>query len=193
MPLFNQINMKKRFCQNPLVQAHSFLALIAFIFVTHFASAQKLENSLLWKIEGNGIEQSYLFGTIHVLPQADFEMKPKVAEAFNECKNLVLELDLSKPGLQEEMMKYSLMTDGTTIDKLLSKEDYEGLGVMLKETTGISIEMVNSFKPFVISTLLLSRYIDGQPASFELSLIQMAGQAEIRILALETVESQLKI
>ena len=41
----------------------SIVALLS-LFATH---AQKLENSTLWKIEGNGLEQpSYLFGTIHI-------------------------------------------------------------------------------------------------------------------------------
>ncbi len=185
--------MIKPVFQTTLQKAASFLAFTAFIFATPIVSAQQLENSLLWKIEGNGIEESYLFGTIHVLPQSEFNLQPKVTKAFEACKSLVMELDMSNPNMQTEMMKYATMNDDTTLDQLLSKGDYEKLSGMLKESTGMSIEMVNTLKPFIVSTLLLGRYVEGQPASFELTLTQMATQSERRIVGLETIESQMKI
>ena len=58
---------------------------ILFVFVVAILSifttqAQKLENSTLWKIEGNKLEKpSYLFGTIHITCDATIEADVKKA------------------------------------------------------------------------------------------------------------------
>ena len=39
------------------------------------------KNSLLWKVEGDNIQTSYVFGTIHMLPKDDFLMPQKVKDA----------------------------------------------------------------------------------------------------------------
>ena len=50
-----------------------FTALITLVSIMNL-NAQKLENSTLWKIEGNGLEKaSYLFGTIHITCDATIE------------------------------------------------------------------------------------------------------------------------
>ena len=92
------------------------------------AIAQNLENSLLWKVEKDGEKPSYLFGTIHVLPQADFELDENVKKAFSESEELIMEMDLTDPTLQAIMFLGMNMADGMTLDKLLSKEDYDALG-----------------------------------------------------------------
>ena len=62
-----------------------FLCLLLSLFATvapaqETANKASTENSLLWKIEGNGLKTSYLYGTFHILPQADFELKEKVKD-----------------------------------------------------------------------------------------------------------------
>ena len=84
-----------------------FLA-IAGLF-THSSVAQETENTLLWKVEGKDIKPSYVFGTLHLLPQSDFLLKKKVENAFMETDLLVLELDMDDPGLQAETMKHANM------------------------------------------------------------------------------------
>ncbi len=181
------------------VSSKPFYLLLAGLFIAgsflqgHRVQAQDIDNSLLWTIDGNGTERSYLFGTIHVLPQSDFELKPKVVSAFEECKKLVMELDMSNPNMQTEMMKYAMMTDGTTLDQLLEQEDYQRLDTMLNETMGLRADMVKTFKPFIVSTFLLGRYIGEQPASFELTLTRMATEGEKEIVGLETVEDQMRV
>ena len=51
------------------------LGLILGLGIANSAYGQETENSLLYKVEGKGIKTSYLFGTIHVLPSSDFELK----------------------------------------------------------------------------------------------------------------------
>lgn len=153
-----------------------------------------MENSLLWKVEKEGKEASYIFGTIHVLPQADFEPEEKVKKALDESDELVMEMDMTDPNLQTKMFQSTAMQDGMTLDKLLTEEEYEKLSEKLKSIPGAPpIAMVNGFKPIMVATMMLSEYVGSQPASFEMTLMSMASAREIPISGLETVEEQMAI
>ncbi|MEM6764899.1 MAG: TraB/GumN family protein [Bacteroidota bacterium] len=148
-------------------------------------------NSLLWKISKDGVQPSYVYGTFHLLPQADFQLSEKVQQAFGESEQIVLELDMDQEGMQMEMLKYMSMTDGTTISSLLPEEDYQKLDSILTSTIGMGLAMMDTWKPFFISTFLLTSYIEGTPASFEMSFVQMAKEQEKEILGLETIAEQM--
>jgi uncharacterized protein YbaP (TraB family) len=50
------------------------------------------ESGLLWKITGNGLQQpSYLYGTIHFVPLANFFVSNAVVQAFMSSKILATE------------------------------------------------------------------------------------------------------
>ncbi|MEM6766867.1 MAG: TraB/GumN family protein, partial [Bacteroidota bacterium] len=53
------------------------------------------------------------------------------------------------------------------------------------------LAMMDTWKPFFISTFLLTSYIEGTPASFEMSFVQMAKEQEKEILGLETIAEQM--
>jgi uncharacterized protein YbaP (TraB family) len=180
--------------KNRLTRVNAFLiAVCSLVFFTIQVDAQNPENSLLWKVEGNGIKPSYLFGTVHVLPQADFDLKPKVVKAFEASELLVLELDMSNPNMQMEMMQYAPMAGGHTLDQLFTQADYKVLDSIMVATVGMGLGMVNTFKPFIISSFLIGRLIDGQPASFEATLVQMAAAGEKKVVGLETVAGQMAV
>ncbi|MDW3196343.1 MAG: TraB/GumN family protein [Cytophagales bacterium] len=155
--------------------------------------AQTNSKSLLWKIERNDIQTSYLYGTIHLIPQGAFEINEKVTEVFNTAEQIVLEIDMDDPKMQMKMMQNAMMKDETTLDQLFSEEDYRAVSNALKETMGVGLEAVNKMKPFVISSMLITNLIEGTPASFEMSFVQMAKAKELEILGLETIEYQMSI
>ena len=157
------------------------------------AQAQTTENTLLWKVEGEDIKDAYLFGTIHLLPQSEFELKSSVIEALDASETLVLELDMSDPAMQGKMMQKAPMKDGETLDKLLDEPTYQKLDKMLQESIGANVAFMNGWKPFIVSSFLIGRLIEGQPASFELSLVQAAKKREMPIVGLETLEEQMSI
>ena len=126
------------------------MAIAIAAFAVGEVHAQKLDNTLLWKIEGDSIETSYLFGTFHMLPQEDFELKDKVKSAFRESDQVVMELDMDDSGMQMEMMKNIQMKDGQTLDKLISEEDLGLLDEQLQQAVGLTAAQVNTFKPFML-------------------------------------------
>jgi hypothetical protein len=153
---------------------------------------QELESSLLWKIEGNGIQPAYLYGTIHLLPQEDFNITEKVNSAFSESELIVMELDMDDPNMMTEMMQLAPMKNGETLDKYLSQEEFDALKSVLQEKQ-IPIEAVQGMKPFIVASYFYPDLIEGTPASFEGTFTQMAQQQEKEIRGLESVTEQMEV
>ncbi|MEM8899330.1 MAG: TraB/GumN family protein, partial [Bacteroidota bacterium] len=173
-----------------MIKWASMLAAVTFLF-PFLTQAQNDSQSLLWKISGKGIQASYLYGTLHMLPQSEFELKEKVQSAFDDAQQIVLELDMDDPAMQLEMLKYVAMADGTTISSQMSEEDFHKLDSLLIKSMGMGAKMIDSWKPFFVSSFLMTNFIEGTPASFEMSFVQMAQQQEKEILGLETVQEQM--
>jgi uncharacterized protein YbaP (TraB family) len=167
-----------------------FLSLALFTFLT--ISAQQLENTTLWKITGNGLEKpSYLFGTIHLTCDASFDDAINIA--LDETTQIVLEIDMDDPALQQKMMGDMFMKDGKTLKDFISEEDYTMLDVFFKKHVGMSIENMQNMKPFFLSTMLYPKMLDCPMQSYELELVKIAKQQQEEVKGLETIEDQLEV
>lgn len=148
--------------------------------------------ALLWKIEAEGFQTSYLFGTIHVIGENDFALPEPIHEKLAEVEKLVLELDMDDPDLQAEYLKHVVLKD-TTLEKLMSKDDYDKLKKALKEKTGYDLAMFDKMKPFALMSMFYPSLIDGAPKSYETELIDISKEKVSEIQGLETVEFQMSI
>ena len=164
-----------------------------FCLSTLSSLAQDTPHTLLWKVEGKDIQPSYVFGTLHLLPQSDFLLKKKVENAFMETDLLVLELDMDDPGLQAETMKHASMKDGKTLKDVFSEDEYNAIDAELQSAMGVGLQMFNSFKPFVISAFFVAKLVGEQPASFEAALVGMAQAQGNPVEGLETVAGQMAL
>ena len=174
----------------PILLSIAFFASLAFVADN---PAKNLEKSLLWKIEGKNGKTSYLFGTIHLISSDNFFMPAKAEKAFAACDFLMMELDISNQTEMMSMMKYANMADGQTIDKLVSKEDYTLLDSTLQAETGMGMALFNTFKPFIIESMLIQKMIDGDLKSYEAVFAEMSAETEKPIVALETVKQQMEL
>jgi uncharacterized protein YbaP (TraB family) len=160
-------------------------------FCSLFANAQKLDNSLLWKISGNGLPApSYLFGTIHLTCNAKLE--ENTLQALDVTKQLYLELDIENVQLQD-MMDDMMMKDGVTLSSLLSPGDYTAVNDFLVKKTGLPTGLINTIKPAYLEVFLTESLLECDPISIE-SLLSRATKAQNeRAYGLETVEEQLAV
>ncbi len=167
------------------------LTFVALLFIFTI-TAQNLENSTLWKISGNNLEKpSYLFGTIHLTCNASFDEDAK--KALDETTQIVLEIDMDDPALQQKMMGDMFMKEGKTINDFLSEEDYKIIDTFFLENLGISLKNMQNLKPFFLSTMLYPKMLDCPIQSYELELVKIAKTQEEEILGLETIEDQLLV
>lgn len=167
------------------------------------AEAAKTLNGkgLLWKIEKDGLEPSFLFGTMHMTDQRVTELTPAAQEVFEASGTVVIEttdvLDQAKMA-QAMLAEPDLMmfTDDTTLMSLLSPEDRAVVEAGLKER-GILLSSVNKMKPWIISAMValpaceLARKAAGAPV-LDVKLAEDAKGARKNLEGLETVADQLR-
>ena len=189
--------------------------LIAFLFCiqpifAQTANSDTLENSLLWEISGNGLEtSSYLYGTIHIIPQKDFFMTDSTVEAFNKSKQVAFEIDLdemSNPFKMLGMMGGMMMKNSTTLKDLLEPEDYKRVHQFILDSMGMPsylAGMMEKVKPMFLSEMVgmdMSSMdkgsmggTDENSTSYEMEFNEMAKERKMETKGLETVAYQLSI
>lgn len=160
------------------------------------------EKSLLWKISGHGLKKnSYLFGTIHLIPKSDFILSDEARVAFDAAGQVVFEIDLKdlfNLGAQFSLFSKSLMAGGKTLKDLLPAEDYSYIHQKLSEK-GLPPSMLERLKPMFLSMLFANEEASGESVaqesmtSVEMELYQMARNRAIKTAGLETAAYQMSI
>lgn len=169
-----------------------YVLLLFTIFISLFSNAQELEKSLLWKISGNGLNKpSYLFGTIHLT--CDTSLDANTLNALEATEQLYLELDMDDKSIQMQMMKLMMMKDGAKLSTLLSPEDFKILDEFMKKNLNMSAKMFDSFKPFMISSMLFPKMLDCKSQSVESELMKITKEQNEEIFGLEKAEDQMKV
>lgn len=170
---------------------------------------ERLPNALLWKIDGNQLSKpSYLFGTIHMIPQEDFFYPAGTTEALASAQSVQFEIDMddmSDMGKMMMMIPKFMMTNGTSLKDLLNDDDY----AMVKshfENTGLPFFMLEKIKPMFLSILADedmgaggfggmggNGMEDTGIKSYEMELYSIAQEYEIEVGGLETMEFQMSM
>jgi len=158
-------------------------------------------SGLLWKIEREGAEPSFLFGTMHMTDPRVVALPPGAQAAFDASSTVVIEttdiLDQAKmmasfaekPGLM-------MFTDSTTLPSLVPEEDRPMVEAELSKR-GIPLASVAKMKPWIVSAMValpaceMARKTAGEPV-LDINIARQA-QAQGKTLGgLETAASQLE-
>ena len=169
-----------------------YVILFFTLFISLFSNAKELEKSLLWKISGNGLKKpSYLFGTIHLT--CDTSLDANTLNALETTEQLYLELDMDDKSIQMKLMKLMMMKDGAKLSTLLSPEDFKILDEFMKKNLNMSAKLFDSFKPFMISSMLFPKMLDCKSQSVESELMKITKEQNEEIFGLEKAEDQMKV
>ena len=148
--------------------------------------------SLLWKISGKGLKApSYLFGTMHLTCDASLDAATR--DALENTQQLYLEMDMDDPEMQAAMMGGMMMQDGKTMDAMVSEADFKLLDAYLQEKMGISAAMLNTIKPFMVSTMFLPSMMDCPIQAVETELMKISTAQNEETFGLETIEEQMAV
>lgn len=165
-----------------------FILSLALLSLTSIAQN---DNALLYRISGNGIKPSYIFGTIHIT--CDAKLSGGVNKALNATNQMYLELDMDDPEMQSDMIKMMPMRGGITISSLISAEDFKLLDTYMLAKLNISATMVDTYKPFILSSMFMNTLLDCTPQSIEGELMRISAQQKEPIFGLETVQDQMSL
>lgn len=152
--------------------------------------------SLLWKVTAPDSEKvSYLFGTIHLLPEEKFLFTEKMREAFDATETLALEMDINIPmGEQLKMAQQMMMPDGKSWAEYMTPEEFAALRSCYVDSLGVKANKFDKqyvrIKPLYLSGLVLTTLL-GKVKAYEQELSAKAKKSKKEFYALETLEQQM--
>ena len=156
---------------------------------------------LLYKVEGNGLARpSYIFGTHHLAP-LDVADKSGAIQYLDSVDIIIGEIDLTQDmeAAAMQMASHMIAPEDSTLSKVLTPEEYSLVDTALQKWAamlGIELNLFDSMKPVVVSTMLaqaiMSELLPDFDPSKQLDTFFMAtGKLKgKKIRALETPEYQ---
>lgn len=164
--------------------------LIALLVSLVTESAFSQTGNILYAVEKEGYKTSYLFGTIHMIPEENIFLSDTLLGALYQCDELVLEADVFNAN-PAELLKYGQLPNGGKLDTALTKADYALLDSALKAGMGAGLAVFKQFKPFMIDAMLMAGAVPKGTVPWEKVLTDNALNNEKTISYLETIEQQL--
>lgn len=179
--------------------AFSNIILILLLGFALSVNAQEVKDntgSLLWKIEHPDLEKaSYLFGTVHIIPEADFIFTDSMKAAFDACDQLILEIDINIPLMKQiAIAKEMYLPDGKRISDYLNEKEYTAYRNILITDLGISATTVNLTErmyPIFSSGLFITELLDN-PVQYESFLNKRAKKNKMTVEGLESIDFQME-
>lgn len=174
------------------------LGILLFISLALSANAQ-----LLWKVSGKGLEKpSYIFGTYHLSPLSIKDSITSMPQAIKETSQVYGEVvmsDMMSPAFMQSVQQQMMMPKDSTLQSLLTPEQYEKVGKVIKDNMMVDIAMLNQLKPAAINQqLVLLFYMKHTPGynpqeQLDSFFQQQAQQQGKKVGGLETAQSQIDI
>ncbi|HPW67440.1 MAG TPA: TraB/GumN family protein [Salinivirgaceae bacterium] len=150
-------------------------------------------NSILWEISGNGLEhKSHLYGTIHIQDKRVFQYGKTVEDILKNTSIIAVEIELDK--IEPMSAMQAMMMKDSTLDQLLSPDEYALLEEKYTEITGTSLATAQQMKPFFLSAnIILSLIPKDFPVALDMHLIQYGRKENKRVVGLETFTEQMEL
>ncbi|MBP9153222.1 MAG: TraB/GumN family protein, partial [Flavobacteriales bacterium] len=135
------------------------LAASLLVLTSAFGSFAQEANSLLWKVSGKDITKpSYLFGTIHMLPEDKYFFTDKMHSALTSTDVLALEVDIDVPlAEQMKMAGEMIMPEGKSWSDYMTADDYAALKSAFVDSLGFKEKKMEKYariKPIYVSGVI---------------------------------------
>jgi len=114
----------------------------------------------IWAVEGRK-NTVYLMGSIHMLRQSSYPLPQAIEEAYNCCRRVVFETNITSAGssyFQKKRNKYGLYPKGQTLSQNISPQTLALLQEKLK-AAGLTPDRVKHYKPWFVAQLITAMEI----------------------------------
>ena len=155
----------------------------------------KDDNSLLWRVSGNGLNKaSYLFGTFHLMCKDDIHFSDQLKTTFNSADKVYMEMDMDDPATMLSALLLINMKDGKTLKQLYTAEEYKKVNTFFADTLHVPLGFMEGMKPFFLEALLYPKMMPCKTVSgVEEELMKLAKTDKKEIKGFETMEFQAAI
>jgi uncharacterized protein len=160
------------------------------------------QNALLWEITGKGLTKpSYLYGTIHMIPKADFFLTDATKKALGESQKVMFEInmkDMQNPMMLLSIMTKAMMPRGQKLRDLISADDYALVKKRFEEV-GLPLPMMETIKPMFLSAMVdggenpMDTTTKSATTAYEMEIMKIADKDKKEMGGLETMEFQMGI
>lgn len=167
--------------------------IVSMISIVSFSQNSNENNTLLWKISGNGLlKPSYLFGTIHMLCADDAVLSENLKKAISDCDEVYFEVDLDNLFEMFGVIGQMKMKGDTTLQDLLTSEDYEKVKRYFENKSSmLPFSMLETFKPMLAASTLEQNSLPCEStAMMEQVIMEEAKPYNKKIKGLETMAYQ---
>lgn len=163
-----------------------------FLFISSFVFGQN--NSLLYQVKGKDKKVSYLFGTIHMIPDSLYYFPGKLDKIISKSDEVILEIaNLSD---QSSAMKLMTLESGSCFD-IFTPEQKDSVLNWGAALLGVKPEQFEKGfekrKPFTLLQLSFQGMITGKIRMVDMEIESKAQGDKIPVSGLETVEYQMAI
>ena len=182
---------------NIFVKMKNFARIVCFLLLMNcfFSKASAQGNSLLWEITGRGsTDTSYLYGTIHIRDKRVFNLGDSTYYAINHSKALFGELNLHDKTAIKKHASELWMPAGTTLQSLISAEDYALVKKYCKKHIGIYALFMNMIKPIFVSSIISENLLKKEKKKpLDMYLQDYASKQGKSVGGIETFEEQIAV
>jgi uncharacterized protein YbaP (TraB family) len=164
---------------------------LLLLVCTHFLNAQ--ENSLLWKVSGNGLKKpSYLYGTYHSKDARAHEFGDSVLNKLNESEVIVAENIYTTEADKKEVRKHLFM-ENMTLNQLLDSRDFSFVRNFIEEKAKSFEESFNTMKPLatLMGIQMLKERLEMEHTVDQFIKIQALATGK-KLVGLETVDNAME-
>jgi hypothetical protein len=172
--------------------------IVALLLLVCFGSSADAQ--LLWRVDGNGLKSpSYILGTHHLAPFSVLDSIAGIREAMKNTTQVVGELvmtDAQKPESVELMQKMMVAQGDTTLQMLLTPEEYSMVNAATNEYLNFDIGTMPRVKPSFIennlTVMMYAKLIGGYNPADQLDAYfqSFAVRHGRKVVGLETPEFQ---
>ena len=155
----------------------------------------KNDNSLLWEISGNGLQQpSYLFGTFHLMCKSDITFSAQLKTAIQLSDKVYMEMDMDDPAAIFGGILLMNMKDDKTLQQLYTPAEYKKIETYFKDSLHTPMSFIEKMKPFFLEAMLYPKMMPCKSISgVEEELMKLAKLDKKEIKGLETMEFQASV
>ena len=149
-------------------------------------------NSLLWKIEKEGHQTAYIFGTMHMIEDEHFSIPPHLQQIIENSEEVIMEIG----GQPNPLTALSLMTlKNETISDYFTELELIALINFMDSKLDISPKqftlIYSKMKPFLILQTITQAFFSENAKSYDLTIMDICKKKDIPLLGFETMEQQL--
>jgi len=156
----------------------------------------KDNNTLLWQISGNGLQQnSYLFGTFHLLCKSDIHFGEELKKGIENAKEMYLEMDMDDPATILGGLMLMNMKNGKSLKDLYTADEYARLQHFFADSLSMPLNaMFDKMKPLFLESMLYPKMMPCKAVTgVEEELMKIAKADKKEIQGLETIAFQASI